>query len=172
MANTEYYEIVDAIWSLFSGVVNDGATDGVVHLSTLDYTVFDGMPAGEDYPDYAVFVGWDADPEGSFQSASIDQVWAGPIGTLRRDETVDVVCAIVAHYGNGDRWKTLRDVALSVQTDLETKLRHSPDLNLGVNGVRQYIVSEFKPIGVFQEPYSESGYWFRITFTVSVKTRI
>jgi hypothetical protein len=171
MANTEYYEIVDAVWSLFSGIANDG-TPGVVHLSTLDYTVFDGIPVGEDYPANAVFVGWDADPEGNFQSASVDQVWAGPIGNLRRDETIDVVCALVALYGDADRWKPVRDAALLIQTDVETKLRAAPDLHLGVNGVRQYIVSEFKPIATFAEPYSESGYWFRLTFTVSVKTRI
>jgi len=172
MVNSEYFELVDAIWALFSGVPNDGTTSGVVHLSGLDYTVFDGLPVTEDFPENAVFVGWDADAEGDYQSASIQQTWSSAVGTKRRDETVDVVCALVVHYGDADRWKPVRDKALLVQADLETKLRNTPDLNLGVNGVRQVIVAEFKPGDTFQEPYSESGFWFRSTFTVSVKTRI
>lgn len=172
MVNSEYFELVDAIWALFTGVANDGSTAGVVHLASLDYTVFDGLPVSDDFPDNAVFVGWDADAEGNYQSASIQQTWSSAIGTRRRDETVDIICALVIHYGDGDRWKPVRDRALLVMADLETKLRNAPDLNLGVNTVRQTIVAEFKPIDTFQEPYSDTGFWFRCTFLVSVNTRI
>ncbi|MFJ1765067.1 hypothetical protein ACIOD2_32400 [Amycolatopsis sp. NPDC088138] len=174
MVSTEYYNVVDALVALLL----DGSDTGTVTLAELDgdgnpieYAVYDGVPVSEKYPLYAVFVGWDASPDGEFQSADIQQQWAGSLGAKRRDETIDVVCALVAGYGNGDRWKPARDLGLAIQRDVETKLRQNVSLGLEPTPTRQYLNAEFKPAGAFQEPYSETGFWFRLSFTVSVQTR-
>lgn len=174
MVATEFYNVVDALTALLL----DGSTTGTVKLNTVDadgvpieYSVFDGMPTSEGYPAFAVFVGWDADPESDFQCAGVQQQWAGSLGAKRRDETVDVVCALVVGYGNGDSWKPVRDLAVAIQEDVETKLRNNVSLGLGPTPSRQYLNAEFKPTGAYQEPYSETGFWFRLAFTVSVQTR-
>lgn len=172
--NSAYYELVDAFVALLLG----DSTDGTVTLTTLgvdgkpiNYTVIDGPPVSEDYPDYSVIVGWDGDPEGDHQAAALDQNWAG-LGKQRRNETAEIICCLIAEYGDGDSWKPIRNVGLAIQQDVETKLRKNPDLGLVPNGVRQVIEAEFKPVAVFQEQYSESGYQFRVAFTVSIETRI
>jgi hypothetical protein len=172
--NAAYFELLDALVALLVG----DSTDGTVTLSTLgvdgkpiNYTVSDGPPTSETFPPYAVFIGWDADPEGDFQAIATEQNWAG-LGVRRRNENDEIVCALVAEYGDADSWKPIRDIGLAIQQDVETKLRENPDLGLVPNGVRQVIQAEFKPTGVFQEPFSDTGFQFRVTFTISVETRI
>lgn len=175
MANTDYFAIADALYLTVAGVSNATVDSAVVHVGGspgLDYTVMDGPPAGEGYPENAVFLGWDGDPEGDYEAALMQQQWAGSIGANRRDETVEIPGSVIVHYGDGDRWKPARDRTLLIHTDIETKLRAAADLGLGVNGVRQYIVAEFKPTAAYQEPAGDSGYWFRTVFAVSVNTRI
>lgn len=174
MVSTEYYAVIDALVALLL----DGSDTGTVQLAALDadgepveYFVFDGVPVSQEYPTCAVFVGWDASPDGEFQSADVQQQWAGSLGAKRRDETIDVVCALVAGYGAADSWKPARDLGMAIQQDIETKLRQNVSLGLDPTATRQYLNAEFKPISAYQEPYSETGFWFRLVFTVSVQTR-
>jgi hypothetical protein len=172
--NAAYFELVDAFVALLLGASPDGTvtlTTNGVDGKPINYTVSDGPPTSDDFPPYAVFVGWDGDPEGDYQAVATNQDWAG-LGARRRNETDEIVCCLVAEYGDGDGWKPARDIGLAIQQDVETKLREHPDLGLTPNGVRQVIQAEFKPTGVFQEPDSETGFQFRVAFTVSVETRI
>jgi hypothetical protein len=165
MVGTAYFDLTDAVVALFGG------NNTIVQAGQVSYTVYDGMPTSENYPDDVVIVGWDADPEGNFQSAVVNQDWAS-IGQGRRDEQVKIPCAVISHYGNGDSWKPCRDFAKAVLTDVETKLRDNPDLGLAIDGVRQVITAEFKPTGMYQEPYGETGFWFRAAFAIRVTTRV
>lgn len=165
MAVTSYFDMTDAVVALLGG------NNTVVQLTNGSYVVYDGMPISEDYPSDVVIVGWDADPEGDFHSAVVDQNWAS-IGTRRRDEVVEIPCAAICHYGDADAWKPCRDLAKAVLTDVETKLRTNPDLGLAIDGVRQVIVAEFKPTGMYQEPSADTGSWFRAAFAIRVTTRV
>lgn len=172
--NSAYYELIDAFTALLLG----SSTDGTVTLATngvdgkpIRYTVIDGPPVSEDYPDYMVIVGWDGDPEGDHQGALINQTWAG-LGRQRRNETVELVCCLIAEYGDADSWKPVRGIGLAIQQDVETKLRDTPNLGFEPTPVMQVIQAQFKPTAVFQEQYADSGYQFRVVFTVSVETRI
>lgn len=165
MVGTAYFDLTDAVVALLGG------NNTVVEVGEVSYTVYDGMPTSEEYPDDVVIVGWDADSEGDFHSATLDQNWAS-IGRNLRDEVVEIPCAVIAHYGNADGWKPCRDFARVVLTDVETKLRDNPDLGLAIDGVRQVITAEFKPIGMYQEPSADTGFWFRAAFAIRVTTRV
>lgn len=168
MVNTSYFVLTNKVIEILIG----DSTDGYVHLDELDYAVVDGVPVSEEFPDHAVFVGWSGDPDGDYQAAGLAQDWAATGGSRRRDEQVDLVCAVTSLYGNADSWKPARDNGLAILADIETKIRDNPELGLVPDTVRQVISAEFKPAGVHQEPYSDTGFWFRCPFTISVKTRI
>lgn len=165
MAVSSLFTVVDALVALF------GADGQVINLTGLDYTVYDGEPAAEDYPQNVLIFGWDGDPEGEFKLADLNQDWADAQGSRRRNEQIEIICCVICNYGDGGSWKPSRDRAKTVLTDVETKLRAAPDLNIPIDGTRQFLIAEYKPIGAFQEPTGQ-GYQFRIPFVVRVQTRV
>lgn len=124
---------------------------------------WDGAFVTGDYTD-AVFVGYDGDPDGDYQTADMNQDWAG-IGAKKRDEEFDVICAAVAKSGSTSI-KTARDAAIALFSLVENTLRADPSL-----GFSPPYVAEVKPTGLFTEPTSD-GLQARLVFTVHVKTRI
>lgn len=164
MAVTAFFDMIDALVDLI------GSDGEEIQLADLTYTVFDGPPTSESYPPNVVIIGWDGDPDGEWQTAVLDQSWAA-IGRKLRDEVIEIPCCLLIEYGDGDAWKTCRDRAEKVLTDVETKLRNAPDLGLAVDGVRQVIVAEFKPVAMYQTSSSEMGSEFRLEFAVRIQTR-
>jgi hypothetical protein len=148
MVSTKFFDSVDAIVSALKGA-------GLL--------VWDGPVVTGDFRD-AVFVGYDGDPEGAFEAATMTQDWAG-LGAKRRDETLDIHCAVVALSGESDT-KSARDRAKTVLTTVETTLRANPGL-----GQPSPFVAGLKPVAAFQEPI-DVGLQVRITFTISIMTRV
>lgn len=166
MAISSFFDVIKALVDLYGG------NGHVVDLGDIEYTVQDGLPTSEEYPNEVLIIGWDSDPESDFKSADLNQDWADAKGSRRRDETVEIPCAVISHYGDGDSWQPCRDRGEAVLTDVETKLRDNPDLGLALNAVRQHITAEYKPSGAYQEPAADSGFWFRMQFVVRVSTRV
>jgi hypothetical protein len=166
MAVTSYFTVIDALVALFGG------NNNIVDLGDIEYVVFDGLPTSEEYPNEVLILGWDSDPEGDFKAADLNQDWADAKGSKRRDETVEIPCAAISHYGDGDAWKPCRDRAEAVLADVETRLRSTPDLGIPIDGVRQHLTAEYKPSGAYQEPAADTGDWFRMQFVVRVSTRV
>lgn len=142
------------------------AIDALVALwEGVDLTVWDGpIVTGE--PGDAIYVGYDADPEGDQQAAEVDQEWAG-IGARSRDEDIDVVCAAVALVGESDEsWKRVRDLVYALVDTAGQALRGNPSLSQVPPFVAGLI-----PGNYFQEN-GPDGYQARVAFTVRIKTRV
>ncbi len=172
MVVSNFFVAIDALVALFGA---DGELVELPALNAFDetgYVVFDGEPISEEYPPNVLIIGWDGDPEGDLKVADINQDWADAKGSRRRDEQFEIPCCVISKYGAADSWKPARDRAKAILTDLETKLRNAPDLNLPDDSSRQFVIAEYKPTGAFQEPFSESGFWFRMQFVVRVSTRV
>lgn len=128
-------------------------------------TVWDGPIVSGDYSD-AVYIGYDADPDGDFQAADIGQVWVGVGATRTRDEEIDITCAAVALVGEAETWKTPRDTVLALVESVGQKLR--ADTSLGLSPPCR---AELTSGGYFQEPGS-AGWQARLVFNVRVTTRV
>jgi hypothetical protein len=148
MVSTRFFDSIDAV---------------VAALKAAGVTVWDGPVSSGDFGD-AVFVGYDGDPDGAFEAATMGQDWTG-LGAKRRDETLDLHCAVVTLSGDSD-WKPARDRARAVLTIVETTLRADPSL-----GQPSPFVAGVRPVAAFQEPTTD-GLQIRITFTISIKTRV
>jgi hypothetical protein len=148
MVSTRFFDAVDAI---------------VAALKAAGLLVWDGPVVTGDFSD-SVFVGYDGDPEGNYEAATLTQDWAG-LGAKRRDETLDIHCAVVALSGDGDA-KSARDRAKTILTTVETTVRADPSL-----GQPPQFTAGLKPVAAFQEPTTD-GLQIRITFTISIKTRV
>lgn len=140
--------------------------DRVVHLlRTAGLQVWDGPIMTGDRGD-AVFVGYDAVPDGEFRSAEMNQQWAEAVGARRRDETFDIQCAALASVGENDP-KLGRDRAFALLAVVETTLRADPSLGITPTP----FVAEFAPTAVFTEP-DGAGLQVRVPFLIRVSTRI
>lgn len=152
MATSRYPETVDRIVLL-------------LRTAAPEKPVWDGPIVTGERSD-ALFVGYDADPEGEFQAAEMNQTWASAVGTLRRDETFDIRCAAVASVGDNDP-KLARDRAFALLALAETTLR--ADASLGLTPTP--FVAEIAPTGVFFVPEG-AGLTCRVPFLIRVTTRI
>lgn len=139
------------------------AIDAVITILTAaGANVVDGQTVVGDVQDY-VFVGYDGDPGGEERAVQGDQDWAG-IGTRKRDEQFEILCAAVSRY-SADPAKTARDRVKAQFTLVENAIVADPSLGLA-NAVG-YSVADVHPVDLF----SHDG-WYRLTFTIRVKTRI
>lgn len=126
-------------------------------------TVYDGAPLTEDYSD-AIFVGYDGDPDGDFETAADDSEWAG-LGALRRDEEFDIVCSVVTLVGDDDI-RAVRESTFALYKLASDALRADPSL-----GQTPPFTAALKGGSMFTEP-SGDGWQCRKVFRVHVKTRI
>jgi hypothetical protein len=143
----------------------------VTTLQAAGITVIDGPEVADVELAAAVFVGYDADPEGEFAAATLNQDWSDATGSGRRDEQLEVMCCAVVLDGESAAWKPVRDKAKALLTAVETALRADPSLGQLASGTTQYYFAGFRPMAAYQEP-TPAGYQFRFTFAVSIKTRV
>jgi hypothetical protein len=136
----------------------------VAALTAAGVKTWDGPVLTGDF-DAAVFVGYDASPDGDFRAAALDQSWSQSVGSARRDETIEVICAAWALVG-GDSTKGARDAVQALFTAVETTLRANPSL-----GFSPPCVAEVKPRELFCEP-TDQGYQVWLTFSIYVRTRV
>lgn len=132
--------------------------------------IYDGPTQSGDDVTTAVFVGWDGDVEGDATATRAwDADFAGaPVGRQQRDESFEIVCAVISWSGDVDV-KSRRDSALDAFAAVETDLRARIDLGIGV-GVPT--TAQITGMQLYQESAPESGRQARIPFLVSVETRI
>lgn len=130
----------------------------------VDVRVIDGPIVADEAPQDWIFVGYDGNPEGDFGSVSTDQEWAG-IGAKRRDESIAVVCSVVATRQLTDI-KSARDRAYALFAVVEDTLREDPSM-----GMPPPTVAEVTVPTLHQEP-TDQGMQARLTFTVACQTRI
>lgn len=172
MVVSRFFESIDALVALF------GADGDLVELPSMaqfdepGYVVFDGEPASQEYPPNVLIIGWDGDPDSDLKVADVNQDWADAKGSRARDEQFEIQCCVISKYGEADSWRPVRERAKAILTDFETKLRDAPDLNLPDDPSRKFLTAEYKPTGAYQEPFSDSGFWFRMQFVVRVSTRV
>lgn len=140
----------------------DGINRVVDIVTAAEANVVDGPTVVGDTRDF-VYIGYDGDPDGDWSAATIDQDWAG-IGTKKRDETFDIVGAVVSRYSADDA-RTARDRVQAQFTVVENAILADP--SLGLPGQVQYCVADVHPVQLF----AESGQ-YRLTFVIRVKTRV
>lgn len=110
-----------------------------------------------------ILIGYDGDENGDWSTATIDQDWAG-IGNRKRDETFDIVGAVVCAY-SADDMRTLRARVQQQFALVESTIVADPSLSLP--GQIDYCIADVHPIQLF----AETGQ-YRLTFVIRVKTRI
>lgn len=127
---------------------------------------WDGPVLTGDFAD-SVYVGYDGDPEGDYEAATMDQQWAG-LGAKARTETFDIICAVVVLIGDDGPQivKMARDTAYSMLATAETVLRADPSL-----AQIPMFVAEIRPMAIYIEP-GPQGDQARLVFHIHVQTRI
>lgn len=137
----------------------------VTELRTAGLTVFDG-PETVMYLEDCVWVGYDANPSNkSFLQGTTSQDWSGTEGRRARSESFDIICAVQSVRGDNDV-KATRDAAYDILGTVESVLRANPSL-----GFTPPFVAAVRPRETSMVPF-EDGFGCRITFTISVKTRV
>ena len=127
-------------------------------LATVDGGLVSGDTGGR------VFVGYDGDPDGDWQAAELDSDWAG-VGSTKRDEEFDVICAVVTRSGF-QKASEARAAALAMYQTASAALRANPSL-----GFPPPSVVSPQPQGLFTPP-GKTGIQGRLVFNVHVKTRV
>lgn len=139
------------------------AIDALVQAFTAaGLKVWDGPVISGDFAS-AVFVGYDANPDGEFQ-AVIDhsQTWAG-LGQRARKESFAIVCALVVLIGNEDTMSSARHAAYAMLTTVGDVIRVDPSL-----GQPPPFVASLRPNELYTEP-TEHGMQVRIPFFIDVE---
>ncbi|WP_084963753.1 hypothetical protein [Thermoactinospora rubra] len=126
--------------------------------------VVDGPPVTNDPLNEAVFIGYDGNPEGDGQAAESTQEWAG-IGQRKRDETVQITCAVVVWRGS-TKVQPVRQRVYELLGEVGEVLRADPSL-----GLPPPTLAEMASGQLFQSQ-RQSGIECRIPFVVAVKTRV
>lgn len=152
MADTRLAEAIDAVVATLTAALASPTA------------VYDGPIISGDYAKSAVFVGYDGNPEGEFEAASLEQQWTGP-GARVKDETLEIRCAAVAWSGD-TAIKPLRDTVLSLFTAANAALRANPS-----QGLANPAVFNLEAGTLFQEPIT-NGLQARLPFTITAQVRI
>lgn len=121
--------------------------------------VHDGPQLSGDFED-CIFVGFDGNPEGEYQSAEVEQDWAG-LGAKHRSETLTIICSAVVLNGD-DNIKAARDTAYGFVETAGIALRNDPSL-----GQPPPFVAGLRPGPLFIEP-TQQGVQVRVVFSVNV----
>lgn len=129
-------------------------------LQATGATVYDGPVVTDDVQD-AIWIGYDGDPGGTFESIINHlQSWAG-LGKRARNETFSIVCAVTVLLGNDDT-ASARAKAYTMLGTVETSLRADPSL-----AQPPPFVAEIEPNSLLTEPTSD-GFQVRIPFFIHI----
>lgn len=115
-------------------------------------------------PGNSLFIGYDGDPGGDFQSVLQTSEWAG-LGAKARNELFDVLCAITGIFGDGDV-KAATDKVYSLYSAFENAMRADPDLNQPPRFTAAVTTAQ-----LFTIPHP-AGLQVRLAFNVRVSARI
>lgn len=119
-------------------------------------------------PTDAIFLGYDGDPGGWFETViNHTQTWAG-IGNRAREEIFDVVCSAVV-LNNDIAAAQIK--AYDMMGTVEDVVRADPSLGLGPPTVSAMFRSEINAPKLFTEP-TDTGIQTRLVFHVHVTCRI
>jgi hypothetical protein len=139
------------------------AIDSIIAiLKAAGANTIDGPVPSGDSLDF-VFIGYDGDPDGDWRAADIDQDWAGIGNTKKRDETFDVIGAVVSTY-SGDSVKASRDRVKAQFALVGTAIRADPSIGLTT---AEWAVAGVHPVQLFNDVGQ-----CRLTFVIRVKTRV
>jgi hypothetical protein len=141
----------------------------ILTAADLGAPIWDG-PITTGDPSDAVYIGYDADPQGGEeQGAEVQQGWAG-IGTESRDEEGQIMCAVVVLTGNQiTGWKGPRDRAYALLDGVNGAIRGTPaKASLGLSPP---MTAELWPGAYFQEA-NPDGFQARLLFQIHYTTRV
>ncbi|HWU24080.1 MAG TPA: hypothetical protein VN088_21270 [Nocardioides sp.] len=111
-----------------------------------------------------VFVGYDADPQGEYATASTTQQWAG-LGAKAKNEDIQLTCAVLVRKG-ATAVKPCRDRTFALFAAVEAVVRADPALGLPPPTVCS--ISETN----FHTEQTDKGVQGRMPFILSCSTRI
>jgi len=141
----------------------------LLEAADLGAPIWDGPIVSGNATD-AIYVGYDADPEGGEEQGSdAQQQWAG-IGTESRNEDGQIICAIVVLTGNQiTSWKEPRDRVFALLDGVGGAIRGTPaKASLGLSPP---MTAELWPGAYYQEVGPE-GYQARLLFQIHYTTRV
>lgn len=153
MTETRVPDVIDALLAVWA------AAPGLAGITVVDGPLVTNDPLHE-----AVYVGYDGDPEGEGQAADSAQEWAA-IGQKKRDEVVQVTCAVVVWNGR-TAVRPTRVRVYELLAAVSAAVRADPSL-----GLPPPTVAEMASGQLFQSQ-RQSGVECRIPFVIAVKTRI
>jgi hypothetical protein len=155
MSTSRVPATLEALVALFAAA----PTLGGAGVEIIDGPMVTGDPLRE-----AVYVGYDGDPDGDFESVTFAQEWAG-LGARAKDETFTVTCAVSVWSGS-TKVVPMRVRAFEVLGEVETTLRAEPSLGLPPPTVVAMAS------GSLVQSQRGSGLECRIPFQIAVQTRI
>lgn len=126
--------------------------------------VVDGPLVSSTAANEFVFVGYDGDPSGEFQTAQTTQQWAG-IGAKAKNEDIVLTGAVLVQRGDTDV-KAVRDRTFAIFAEVESAVRADPALGLPPPTVCS--ISETS----FHTEQTDRGVQGRMPFTLTCSTRI
>lgn len=149
--------------SRIPSVLNELQSVAVTAMANTGCQVFRGPFVTGD-PGSALFIGYDGDPGGDFDTVVQTSEWAG-LGAKARNEMFDVFCSITELSGEGDVG-TATDHVFVLFAAFEDAMRATPGLNQTPR-----LTAAVASIQLSTMPHP-SGLQVRLTFTVRVSARI
>ncbi|GHA01498.1 hypothetical protein ACFOOM_12115 [Streptomyces echinoruber] len=146
-------ELIDAFVAVLQ------AAPGLTGVQVVDGPLVTASAASE-----WVFVGYDADPEGEFQTAQTSQQWAG-LGAHAKNEDILLTCVVLVRPGNTDV-RACRIRTFEIFAEVEAAVRANPSLGLPPPTVCG--ISET----AFHTEQTDRGVQGRMPFTLTCTTRI
>lgn len=149
--------------SRFAATLNQLEATATTAMANQNCRVFRGPFVSGD-PGDALFIGYDGDPGGEFQSVVQTSEWAG-IGAKARNEMFDVFCSITTLTGDADVGNAT-DRAAALLTVFEAAMRADPSLNQAPR-----FTAAVTSMQLFTMPHP-AGLQVRLTFVVRASARI
>lgn len=149
--------------SRFAATLTQLTATATTALAGTGCAVFRGPVVTGD-PGTALFIGFDGDPMGDFQSVLQSSEWAG-LGAKARNEMFDVMCSLTAIFGDGDVASATNNVH-TLFTTFEAAMRADPSLNQAPR-----FTAEVNNAQLFTTPHP-TGLQVRLAFNVRVSARI
>lgn len=150
--STRIVETMDAFHAVVAGAVTD-------------VTVYRAPGVTQEYPDRALFVGFNGGDDGVMQTATSSQTWAG-LGANKKNERITIPNLIVVERGDANA-ADLRGEAFAIFADIEAALIADPSLGMSPT----VVVAGIAEIAYYLDETSR-GVAARVDFTVDAFVRI